>query len=41
MTYNLEQLKAIQNYLYKKGANDEKINDLIRRYEQGDIDKGD
>jgi hypothetical protein len=32
MIYTLEQLEAIQHYLYKRGANDEKINDLIRNY---------
>ena len=32
MIYTLEQLEAIQNYLYKRGANDEKINDLIKKY---------
>ena len=32
MIYTLEQLEAIQHYLYKRGANDEKINDLIKKY---------
>ena len=32
MIYTLEQLEAIQHYLYKRGANDEKINDLIKNY---------
>jgi hypothetical protein len=39
MIYTLEQLEAIQHYLYKRGANDEKINDLIRNY-GSDINSG-
>lgn len=30
----LMKLKAIQDYLYKRGANDEKINDQIKELEK-------
>lgn len=39
MIYTLEQLEAIQHYLYKRGANDEKINEKIKKY-GSDINSG-